>query len=66
MATPFSILVWNIPWTEEPGGLQSMGLQSGKRLSMGTSRLAQVYPPHPPPQATSSPIPGLLQAQSPS
>ena len=42
MATPFSILVWKIPWTEEPGGLQSMGLQSGKRLSMGTSRLAQV------------------------
>ena len=22
-----SILVWEIPWTEEPGGLQSMGLQ---------------------------------------
>ena len=27
MATHFSILVWEIPWTEEPGGLQSMGLQ---------------------------------------
>ena len=27
MATHFSILVWRIPWTEEPGGLQSMGLQ---------------------------------------
>ena len=24
MTTPFSILVWRIPWTEEPGGLQSM------------------------------------------
>ena len=24
---PFSILAWEIPWTEEPGGLQSMGLQ---------------------------------------
>ena len=23
----FTILVWRIPWTEEPGGLQSMGLQ---------------------------------------
>ena len=23
-----SILAWKIPWTEEPGGLQSMGLQS--------------------------------------
>ena len=25
MATQFSILAWRIPWTEEPGGLQSMG-----------------------------------------
>ena len=27
MATHFSILTWEIPWTEEPGGLQSTGLQ---------------------------------------
>ena len=27
MATHSSILTWKIPWTEEPGGLQSMGLQ---------------------------------------
>ena len=27
MATHSSILVWRISWTEEPGGLQSMGLQ---------------------------------------
>ena len=27
MATSSSILAWRIPWTEEPGGLQSMGLQ---------------------------------------
>ena len=27
MATHSSILVWKIPWMEEPGGLQSMGLQ---------------------------------------
>ena len=27
MATHSSILVWEIPWTEKPGGLQSMGLQ---------------------------------------
>ena len=28
MATYYSILPWSIPWTEEPGGLQSiMGLQ---------------------------------------
>ena len=27
MATHSSILAWRIPWTEEPGGLQLMGLQ---------------------------------------
>ena len=27
MATDSSTLVWKIPWTEEPGGLQPMGLQ---------------------------------------
>ena len=27
MATPSSILAWKIPWTQEPGGLQAMGLQ---------------------------------------
>ena len=27
MATQFSIFAWEIPWTEEPGKLQSMGLQ---------------------------------------
>ena len=26
-ATNSSILAWKIPWTEEPGGLQSVGLQ---------------------------------------
>ena len=28
MATHSSILAWEIPWTEEPGGLQSIGSQS--------------------------------------
>ena len=28
MATHSSILAWRIPWTEEPGGLQSTGSQS--------------------------------------
>ena len=28
MATHSSILAWRIPWTEEPGGLQSMGRKS--------------------------------------
>ena len=29
MATHSSILAWEIPWTEEPGGLPFMGLQRG-------------------------------------
>ena len=33
MATHSSTLVWKIPWTEEPGRLQSTGSQSRKRLS---------------------------------
>ena len=33
MATHSSILAWKIPWTEEPGGLQSMGCKSRTRLS---------------------------------
>ena len=27
MATHSGILAWEMPWTEEPGGLQSMGMQ---------------------------------------
>ena len=27
LATYFSILAWKTPWTEDPGGLQSIGLQ---------------------------------------
>ena len=29
LATHSSILAWRVPWTEEPGRLQSMGLQVG-------------------------------------
>ena len=29
MTTHSSILVWRVPWTEEPGGLESMELQKG-------------------------------------
>ena len=32
MATHSSILAWRIPWTEEPGGLQPLGLQSPTQL----------------------------------
>ena len=31
MATHFCVLTWIIPWTEEPGRLQSMGSQRVKR-----------------------------------
>ena len=37
MATHSSILAWRIPWTEELGTLQSMGLQSRTQLSNFTS-----------------------------
>ena len=30
MATHFSIIAWKIPWTEESGGLESMGLQKSQ------------------------------------
>ena len=33
MATHSSALAWKIPWTEEPGGLQSVGSQSQTPLS---------------------------------
>ena len=41
MAIDSSILAWRIPWAEEPGGLQSMGLLAvrwfnRKHLSQGT------------------------------
>ena len=32
MTTHSSILAWRIPWTEGPGGLQSIGLKSQARL----------------------------------
>ena len=33
VATRSSILAWKIPWTEEPGGLQSMGSQESDTTS---------------------------------
>ena len=42
MATHSSILVWRIPWTEEPGGLQSMGSQRvGRDWVTNTSGLEE-------------------------
>ena len=39
MAADSSFLAWKIPWTEEPGGLQSMGPQSRAQLSMHAGKL---------------------------
>ena len=44
MATRSNILAWKIPWTEEPDGLRSMGLQSGTQLSMHTCTYQYVMP----------------------
>ena len=40
MATHSSILTWGIPWTEEPGGYQSMALQ---RVAHSRSNLACMH-----------------------
>ena len=40
IATHSSTLAWRIPWTEEPGSLQTMGSQSWTRLSNFTSFLS--------------------------
>ena len=32
MATHSSFLIWRIPWTEEPGGLQSIGSQGSDTI----------------------------------
>ena len=59
MATYSSILAWRISWTEEPGGLQSMGSQRvsvcvdtpNLRLFCTTVVLPVPIPPSPPPPA---------------
>ena len=44
MATYSSILTWEIPWTEEPGGLQSMGSQRvGHDLATKQQQQQQKY-----------------------
>ena len=47
MAAHSSILAWTIPWTEEPGGLQSTGSHRvTERLifSLGDAKLTSVLP----------------------
>ena len=44
MANYSSILAWGIPWTEQPGGLQSMGSQKSRtRLSNSTTTNPYVF-----------------------
>ena len=43
MATHSSILAWRIPWTEEPGGLQSTGQKSWTRLNYHTQVFFFLY-----------------------
>ena len=44
IATHFSILAWEISWTEEPGRLHSMGLQKSQtQLSESTTTLKFEY-----------------------
>ena len=50
MVTLSSILAWRIPWTEKPGGLQSMGLQrvgQTERLTLSLSEETIKYYPCP-------------------
>ena len=42
MATHLSLLAWEIPWTEDPGGLQSIGLQR-VRHDLVTKELQQTH-----------------------
>ena len=45
IATHSSILAWKIPWTEEPGGLQSMGSQKSQtRLKQLSTHTVEVTP----------------------
>ena len=80
MAPHSSTLAWKIPWTEEPGGLQSMGSLSWTQLTCPPSLLSDTVL-CPAAAATSlqscptlcdpidssppgSPIPGILQART--
>ena len=42
MATHSSILAWKMPWTEEPGGMQSMGMQTESETTGLLSMYTQV------------------------
>ena len=69
MATHSSILAWEIPWTEESGGLQSMGSRRvGHDLATATAaKSLKSCPTLCDPRDSSSPgspVPGILQART--
>ena len=43
MVTHSSILAWEIPWTEEPGGLQSMGCKESDMTETTTTTVIKYY-----------------------
>ena len=43
MATHSSILAWRIPWTEKPGGLQSMGSQTVRHTEVTDFIIKHIY-----------------------
>ena len=46
MATDSSILTWRIPWTEEPGGLQSHGVTEESDMTLGLNKSIGTTEPH--------------------
>ena len=68
MATHSSIFAWRIPWTEEPDGLQSMGLQTVRHAAAAAAaKSIQSCPTLCNPRDGSPPgsrVPGLLQART--
>ena len=51
MATHSSILAWEIPWMEEPGGLESMGLHESDTVQFSHSVVSDSLWPHEPQHA---------------
>ena len=41
--THFSIIAWEIPWTEEPGGLQGMGVTESRDLTTEHTSISNLF-----------------------
>ena len=67
IATHSNVLAWKIPWTEEPGGLQSMGSVGHAAAAAAAAKSLQSCPTLCNPIEGSppgSPVPGILQART--